>query len=413
MDQQEFYLNQSLDHECFKLPEKDKKYLLKNNFLSEYFSEQDKAQVRSNLGITSLLDELKSFILAKLFDEEGNITFDLEPHEDAFDKVLSSAVIYNILLKYYTKEELDEWRESLIGDIYNKIQELKDSIHVDDQLDENSEYPVQNKVLYQIINQINNAYSRLSQFKADKEELLNYYTTDEIDQLIGNYYTKDQADESNQSLDQKIDGINQELSQAIGQTNTDLEQSVISGRNQLAQAVENLNQSINGVDNKIDQLDNQVEQLGQSINEVSQNIVVNGDNKTIKKENGILSTLLRLHQLTEQEIDDDSVESAYELQNSEGEKIGDRIVVNKQIDYSGVIEQLQRQIQQLQESQQKYIIIDESAYEQLTSYVQGAIYLVLEDGESVNHTGWKLGDGLPIILSGEWQFGDNLPIILS
>lgn len=388
MNQQEFYLNQSLDHECFKLPEKDKKYLLKNNFLSEYFSERDKARVRSNLGITSLLDELKSFILAKLFDEEGNITFDLEPHEDAFDKVLSSAVIYNILLKYYTKEELDEWREGLIGDIYNKIQELKDTIHVDDQLNENSEYPVQNKVLYQIIDQINSAYSRLSQFKADKEELLNYYTVDEIDQLIKNYYTKDQADESNQSLDQKIDGINQELNQAV----------------------ENFNQSINEVDNKVDRLNNQVEQLDQS---VSQNVVVNGDNKTIKKENGILSTLLRLHQLTEQEINDDSIESAYELQNSEGEKIGDRIVVNKQVDYSGIIGQLQRQIQQLQESQQKYIIIDESAYEQLTSYVQGAIYLVLEDGESVNNTGWKLGDGLPIILSGEWQFGDNLPIILS
>lgn len=391
MNQQEFYLNQSLDHECFKLPEKDKKYLLKNNFLSEYFSERDKAQVRSNLGITSLLDELKSFILAKLFDEEGNITFDLEPHEDAFDKVLSSAVIYNILLKYYTKEELDEWREGLIGDIYNKIQELEDTIHVDDQLNENSEYPVQNKVLYQIIDQINSAYSRLSQFKADKEELLNYYTVDEIDQLIRNYYTKDQADENNQSLDQKIDGINQELNQAV----------------------ENFNQSINEVDNKVNQLDNQVEQLNQSINKVSQNIIVNGDNKTIKKEDGILSTLLRLHQLTEQEINDDSIESAYELQNSEGEKIGDRIVVNKQVDYSDIIEQLQRQIQQLQESQQKYIIIDESAYEQLTSYVQGAIYLVLEDGESVNNTGWKLGDGLPIILSGEWQFGDNLPIILS
>ena len=364
MNQQEFYLNQSLDHECFKLPEKDKKYLLKNNFLSEYFSERDKAQVRSNLGITSLLDELKSFILAKLFDEEGNITFDLEPHEDAFDKVLSSAVIYNILLKYYTKEELDEWREGLIGDIYNKIQELKDTIHVDDQLNENSEYPVENKVLYQIIDQINSAYSRLSQFKVDKEELLNYYTVDEIDQ-------------------------------------------------ELHQAVENLNQSINEVDDKVDQLDNQVEQLNQSVSEISQNIVVNGDNKTIKKEDGILSTLLRLHQLTEQEINNDSIESAYELQNSEGEKVGDRIVVNKQVDYSQIIEQLQEQIQQLQESQQKYIIIDESAYEQLTSYVQGAIYLVLEDGESVNNTGWKLGDGLPIILSGEWQFGDNLPIILS
>lgn len=562
MDQQEFYLNQPSNHECFKLPEKDKKYLLRNNFLNEYFSDEDKAQVRSNLGITSLLDELKSFILAKLFDEEGNITFDLEPHEDAFDKVLSSAVIYNILLKYYTKEELDEWRESLIDEINTRIQELRDAIHVDDELKDDSEYPVQNKVLYEIINQINLAYTRLGNAKADREELLNYYTVESLDNILSEFYTKEQSDSANSSLIERIDGVNQILSESIQQTNSNLEQAVLNGRNQLLQAVDtlnqeitqqssqlqssisdvddkvdqqvsdltqsinnldnkidstvsqatsninneitqqvsnlnqaidnlddkidqqisNTNQSINNVDNKIDQqvsnlsqsinnldnkidqsantldgkidqqvsnlnqsinnvdekidqeisevnqsisnlddelsqeisnTNNQVEQLGQSISQISTNVVVNGDNKTIKKENGILSTLLTIHQLSNQDINDESVESAYQLQNSLGEKIGDRIIINKPSDYSQAIEQLQQQIQQLQESQQKYIIIDESAYEQLTEYVQGAIYLVLEDEDSVNHTGWRLGDGLPIILSGEWQFGDNLPIILS
>lgn len=401
MDQQEFYLNQSLDHECFKLPEKDKKYLLKNNFLNEYFSEEDKAQVRSNLGITTLLDELKSFILAKLFDEEGNITFDLEPHEDASDKVLSSAVIYSILLKYYTKEELDEWRESLITEIYNRIQELQNSIHIDDQLNENSEYPVQNKVLYQIFNQINNAYSRLSDYKVDKEQLLNYYNIDEINDIIGGYYTKEQSDNADQLLTGRITEAIQYLSQIIEELRQNLNEKIDQQRT----SSNNILQQIDGINQQISSLDQEIEQLDQEISQIPTE-VVSADNKTIKKQDGVLSTLLTIHKSTENNVD------SYELQNSNGERIGDKIIISNS-NQSQIIEQLQQQIQELQRLQQKYIIVDESTYEQLTNYVQGAIYLVLEDGESVNNTGWKLGDGLPIILSGEWQFGDNLPIILS
>lgn len=182
MDQQEFYLNQSLDHECFKLPEKDKKYLSKNNFLSEYFTKEDKAQVRSNLGITSLLDELKNLLLAKLFNEQGNVTFDLEPHEDAHNKVLSSSTIYNILLNYYTKEELDEWKEGIVDQLneHNKPIEL----NVDEELDKDSVNPVQNRAIYEKIKNITDGYNRLSSEKVDKDQLLNYYTVDEIDDFL-------------------------------------------------------------------------------------------------------------------------------------------------------------------------------------------------------------------------------------
>lgn len=275
---EEYYLNQSLQRDCFKLPDNDKKYLLIKNFLSEYFSEEDKARVLSNLGVTALINELRELILAKLFNEEGNVTFDLEPHENAYSKVLSSAVIYRILLNYYTKEQLDEWREELVDD-----------------------------------------------------------------------------------------------------TNR------------------------------------QIEQLNQDVSGISRDISINVDNKTIQKENQILSTLLTLRKLPQQQINDESIKSIYELQNANGERIGDRIVINNCDDYSQVIEQLQQQIQQLQREQQKYIIIDESAYEQLTEYVHNAIYLVLEDGESID-TSWKFGDRFPIILSGgksNWKFGDNFPIVLS
>lgn len=327
---EEYYLNQSLQRDCFKLPDNDKKYLLIKNFLSEYFSEQDKAQVLSNLGVTALINELRELILAKLFNEEGSVTFDLEPHENAYSKVLSSAVIYRILLNYYTKEQLDEWREELVDEIHNRIQEIENStIHVDNELNDQSEHPVQNKVLHNIISQI-------------------------IDDQLG-------------------------ISQQIEDTNR------------------------------------QIEQLNQDVSGIPRDISINVDNKTIQKENQILSTLLTLRKLPQQQINDESIKSIYELQNADGEKIGDRIVINKCDDYSQVIEQLQQQIQQLQREQQKYIIIDESAYEQLTEYVHNAIYLVLEDGESID-TSWKFGDRFPIILSGgesNWKFGDNFPIVLS
>ena len=237
MDQQEFYLNQSLDHECFKLPEKDKKYLSKNNFLSEYFTKEDKAQVRSNLGITSLLDELKNILLAKLFNEEGNVTFDLEPHEDAFDKVLSSAVIYNTLLKYYTKEELDEWREGLIGDIYNKIQELKDTIHVDDQLNENSEYPVQNKIITRALRELHDGYNRLANNKADKEELLNYNTIDEISDLLSQLEESLTQSQNEQISDVagRIDSIEEFLGKVTG--TEELDKSIVEYMLELEQKV--------------------------------------------------------------------------------------------------------------------------------------------------------------------------------
>lgn len=76
--------------------------------------------------------------------------------------------------------------------------------------------------------------------------------------------------------------------------------------------------------------------------------------------------------------------------------------------------QLQEYITQLQNSEQKHIILSQSQYDNLGTYEKDVIYLILEDEESIiNNTNWRFGDGLPIILSENWQFGDNLPIILS
>lgn len=182
MDQQEYYLNQPRNHECVKLPGKNAKYLLKDNFLNEFFSEDDKAEARSNLGITPLLEELKGLITAKLFDETGNVTFDLEPHEDAYDKVLSSAALYRLFLNYYTKQELDSWKGDLREDFNTFKEEAK--IIVDKELDEISTNPVENKAIALKLKEILTAYTTLFNIKANKDDLLNYYTIDEVEDKI-------------------------------------------------------------------------------------------------------------------------------------------------------------------------------------------------------------------------------------
>lgn len=117
--------DKTLNPQCVELPEKDE-YLRKKKYLGEFFLEEDKAEARANLGITPLLAELKAIIEAKLVDETGNLKFGLEPtngaeNEEAYGQVLSSAIIYNTLQKYYTKNELDNQSDV----IFNLINQLK------------------------------------------------------------------------------------------------------------------------------------------------------------------------------------------------------------------------------------------------------------------------------------------------
>lgn len=204
MNQHEFYLNQPTNHECFKLPEKDKKYLLKNNYLREFFSDNEKAEARFNLGLTPILNELKALIYAKLVDEAGNLKFGQEPTNgeesaEAYSEVLSSAVIYNTLLKYYTKDEINGWIENL-------EEQLSKLGIVDENLNEESKNPVQNKVITNKLGELSNGYNRLSNTKADKEELLNYNTIDEIAGLL-----QQLRDELIESQNEQIAGINESI----------------------------------------------------------------------------------------------------------------------------------------------------------------------------------------------------------
>lgn len=183
MKQEEFYLNQ-LDRECIKIPGKDGKYLLRNNFLNEYYTNKDKAKVLSNLGITPLLERLEALVEAKLVDNAGNLRFGLKPtscREDpnALTEVLSSDTIYNSLQQYYTKEEIDEWRKHVF-DTINLLRDLVNS--VDDELADSTN-PVQNKVLYRKFNQIENELR--DHYIRDYYLNQNYYDKTQVQQMLG------------------------------------------------------------------------------------------------------------------------------------------------------------------------------------------------------------------------------------
>ena len=216
MNQHEFYLNQPKNHECVKLPGQDANYLLKGNYLSEFFSEDEKAEARFNLGITPLLKRLQALISAKLVDQAGNLKFGLEPtsgeeNEEAYGEVLSSAVIYETLLKYYTKDQINGW----IQNLEERLQILKDdlTITIDGELNNESINPVQNRVITNALEEINTSYNRLSNTKADKEELLNYNTIDEIAELLQQLRDTltQYSDSKVAEVQAKVDAINEFL----------------------------------------------------------------------------------------------------------------------------------------------------------------------------------------------------------
>lgn len=286
MNQQEFYLNQPKgSHECFKLPNRTE-YLLKNNYLNEFFSDDEKAEARSNLGITPLLEELKALISAKLVDEAGNLRFGLQPtngeeDENAYSEVLSSAVIYNTLLKYYTKQEIDEWRER----VFERINNLKDEVKIiiDEDLDKDSTNPVQNKVISEALDALSDAYSRLLRTKADEESLNNYYSTEQINELLqrlredfvssltghtitlDNYYTKEQLEEKlaflplsrdskiyiQEKIDEAVNSISEDTLQMLNQIN-----ELLNNNEDLSEFINLLNAKADN--SRVDELENEI-----------------------------------------------------------------------------------------------------------------------------------------------------------
>lgn len=214
MKKQQFYLTPTKGHDCIKLPKKDPKYLLKGNFLSEFYIDEDKEKVLSNLGILSRLERLKHLIDIKIL-ETGGVPFDNEPTENS-DNILTSGTIYNL---FYLKTQIDE-----------KIQELLRIFSVDNSLDKNSTHAVQNKVVNEEIERINTALNILYQEIQSKEisinnlfdkynnlneELNNYYN--ELKEQFNNYYNIETIDEKVNLIYSKINQLREDVPNIVGQ----------------------------------------------------------------------------------------------------------------------------------------------------------------------------------------------------
>lgn len=119
-------------------------YLLRKNFLSEYSTEEDQYEVLYNLGILQRLNKLKQIIDNKVI-QSGGVAWDDQPTLGNTDHVLSSDILKQEFLKYYTKTQVD----NLIQQIWDRI--LEQIPHVDNELSDISENPVQNKVITQAL----------------------------------------------------------------------------------------------------------------------------------------------------------------------------------------------------------------------------------------------------------------------
>lgn len=127
MHNTEYYLNrQEFGDQC--IPTRHDRHLDVNNHLSEFTTEDDKSEVRDNLGITDIVNELNQKIDNKVI-ESADISWDIKPTMGNVNQVLSSNTIYNTLLKYALRKEVDHHIQEIwlntrreLAKLYNNVE---------------------------------------------------------------------------------------------------------------------------------------------------------------------------------------------------------------------------------------------------------------------------------------------------
>lgn len=119
-NQVEFYLNSGDGHQCERVPSSNPN-LLKENYLSEFSTEEDKQQARDNLGVTEVLDEIRNLLntLARIPIE--GIGIDLEPTENSSNLVTSHGVYKTYYNKQEVTEKIENLRQQIIRYIYEEM----------------------------------------------------------------------------------------------------------------------------------------------------------------------------------------------------------------------------------------------------------------------------------------------------
>ena len=125
----QYYTNKQEYQGC-RIPTRDPGVLRTNNHLAEFSSSNDKEQARSNLGIPDIIKELDNKIDNKVISENG-VNWDIRPTYGNTNKVLSSHIIYQTLLNYISKEDLDQNTQILWNKLLGKICKNYDKIEIE------------------------------------------------------------------------------------------------------------------------------------------------------------------------------------------------------------------------------------------------------------------------------------------
>lgn len=123
----QYYLNRETTSNCQNTSNKYANYLDKDNYLGEFITSEEQEQARQNLGISDIIKKLNKKIDTKVI-ANGSVAWDYAPHQGNTNKVLSSDVIYNTLLNYVTRQELDENIQSLWSTLIQRIQQIENKI---------------------------------------------------------------------------------------------------------------------------------------------------------------------------------------------------------------------------------------------------------------------------------------------
>lgn len=108
----EYYINRKKRNHCVDIPSSLSDYLRSDNYLSEFYSDEDKKIVRDNLGITDQLEELRT-IFNNGRIAEGDVGWDTVPTEGHTSYVMSSDALFNTLQEYAKKEDLNTLNSNL------------------------------------------------------------------------------------------------------------------------------------------------------------------------------------------------------------------------------------------------------------------------------------------------------------
>lgn len=179
MSKSEYYINRRKNSHCIDIPSSLSDYLKSDNYLSEFYSDEDKQQVRDNLGITEQIEELRNTINAGRV-LEGDVGWDTVPTEGNTSNVLSSDALFRVFQEYAKQDDINTLNSNL-------RQYISDLI---------SNYYTKEQITQLIINSLNNFYNttvskydeRIFELQNEigkLEDKLNDYETLDIKQSFG------------------------------------------------------------------------------------------------------------------------------------------------------------------------------------------------------------------------------------